>query len=92
MEFLNIRLRETHIRFPEKILNDLTAVRFASKLVRTNGAVGDDDISALKAAGYGDAEVIEIVLHASLNILAGIIIRVGEPGVDFPLIQPRKAD
>jgi uncharacterized peroxidase-related enzyme len=68
------------------------AVRFASKLVRTKGAVGDDDISALKAAGYGDAEIIEIVLHASLNILAGIIIRVGKPDTDFPLIQPRKAD
>jgi uncharacterized peroxidase-related enzyme len=68
------------------------AVRFACKLARTKGAVGDDDIGALKAAGYGDAEIIEIVLHASLSILASIIIRVGEPGIDFPLIQPRKAD
>jgi AhpD family alkylhydroperoxidase len=66
------------------------AVRFAARLVR--GAVGDDEVGALKAAGYGDAEIIEIVLHAGLNTLASIITRAGEPGIDFPLIQPRKAD
>jgi uncharacterized peroxidase-related enzyme len=68
------------------------AVRFAAKLVRTQGAVGDDDLGALKAAGYDDEEIIEIVLHAGLNILAGFINKAGEPDIDFPLIQPRKAD
>ena len=68
------------------------AVRFAGKLVRMQGAIGDDDLGALKAAGYGDAEIIEIVLHTGLNALASIITRVCEPDVDFPLIQPRKAD
>jgi uncharacterized peroxidase-related enzyme len=68
------------------------AVCFAVKLVRTQGAVGDDDLRALKAAGYDDAEIIEIVLHAGLNMLAGTINKTCEPDVDFPLIQPRKAD
>jgi AhpD family alkylhydroperoxidase len=68
------------------------AVRFAVKLVRMPGAVGDDDLIALKAAGYDHAQIIEIVLHAGLNMLAGIINKAGEPGIDFPLIQPRKAD
>jgi AhpD family alkylhydroperoxidase len=79
--------------------NDLqadVAVRFAARLANaqgaTQGGIGDDDIGALKAAGYGDAEIIEIVLHAGLNTLATIITRVGEPDIDFPLIQPRKAD
>ena len=67
------------------------AVCFAVKLVRTQGAVGDD-LSALKAAGYSDAEIIEIVLHAGLNILTGFITKAGKPEIDFPLIQPRKAD
>jgi uncharacterized peroxidase-related enzyme len=75
--------------------NDLkadVAVRFAARLANAPGGIGDDDIGELKAAGYGDAEVIEIVLHAGLNTLATIITRVGEPDIDFPLIQPRKAD
>jgi uncharacterized peroxidase-related enzyme len=68
------------------------AVCFAVKLVRTKGAVGDDDFRALKAAGYDDAEIIEIVLHAGLNMLAGTVNKACEPDIDFPLIQPRKAD
>ena len=60
--------------------------------MRTHGAIGDGDLTVLKAAGYGDAEIIEIVLHAGLNILTGFITKVGEPEIDFPLIQPRKAD
>jgi uncharacterized peroxidase-related enzyme len=68
------------------------AVCFAAKLARTQGAVGDDDLRALKAAGYDDGQVIEIVLHAGLNTLAGFINKVFQPDIDFPLIQPRKAD
>jgi uncharacterized peroxidase-related enzyme len=68
------------------------AVCFAVKLARTQGAVGDDDLRALKAAGYDDAQIIEIVLHAGLNMLAGTINKACEPDVDFPLIQLRKAD
>ena len=68
------------------------AVCFAVRLVRTRGAVGDDDLSTLRVAGYDDAQIIEIVLHTGLNTLAGILTKAGEPGIDFPLIQPRKAD
>jgi uncharacterized peroxidase-related enzyme len=68
------------------------AVCFAAKLVRSQGAVGDGDLRALKAAGFDDGQTIEIVLHAGLNILAGLINKVGETDVDFPLIKTRKAD
>src|SRR5882757_2869181 len=43
------------------------AVCFAAKLVRTQGTVSDDDLGALKAAGYDDGQIIEIILHAGLN-------------------------
>jgi AhpD family alkylhydroperoxidase len=68
------------------------AVSFAAKLVRSQGAIGDGDLRALKAAGYDDGQVIEIVLHAGLNTLAGTVNKVCQPDIDFPLIQPRKAD
>ncbi len=68
------------------------AVCFAAKLVRGGGAIGDDDLCTLKAAGYNDGQIIEIVLHAGLNILAGLLNKVGDTDIDFPLIQPRKAD
>jgi AhpD family alkylhydroperoxidase len=66
------------------------AVSFGAKLVRSQG--GDDDLRALKAAGYDDGQIIEIVLHAGLNMLAGLLNKVGDTDIDFPLIQPRKAD
>ena len=68
------------------------AVCFAAKLVRSQGAIGDDDLRTLKDAGFDDGQIVEIVLHAGLNTLAGTIARVCQPDVDFPLIQPRKAD
>jgi uncharacterized peroxidase-related enzyme len=68
------------------------AVRFAAKLARTQGMIGDDEIGAMKTAGYDDAQIIEIVLHTGLNVLASTITRVCAPDIDFPLIQPRKAD
>jgi AhpD family alkylhydroperoxidase len=68
------------------------AVCFAAKLVRTQGAIVDGDLRTLKAAGFDDGQIIEIVLHAGLNSLAGTINKVCQPGIDFPLIQPRKAD
>jgi AhpD family alkylhydroperoxidase len=75
--------------------NDLqadAAVCFAAKLVRSQGAIGDDDLRALQAAGYDDGQIIEIVLHAGLNMLAGLLNKVGDTDIDFPLIKPRKAD
>src|SRR6266403_1250928 len=52
------------------------AVRFAVKLVRTRGAVGDDDIRALRTAGYDDGQIIEIVLHVGINIMTGYVNKV----------------
>jgi len=66
------------------------AVRFAVKLCRTQGVVGDDDLSALKFAGYDDAQIVEIVLHVGLNILAGYVNKVGETDIDFPTIKTRR--
>jgi AhpD family alkylhydroperoxidase len=72
------------------------AVHFAAKLAQTQGAIQgairDDEIGVLKAAGYDDRQIVEIILHAGLNTLTTIITRVGQPDIDFPLIQPRKAD
>ena len=53
------------------------AVRFAAKLVRERGHVSDDDLRAVKAAGYDDAQVIEIVQHVALNTWTNYINEVG---------------
>jgi uncharacterized peroxidase-related enzyme len=66
------------------------AVRFAAKVVRERGHVSEDDVRAVKLAGYNDAQVIEIVLHVALNTWTNFINTVGETEIDFPVVSARK--
>jgi uncharacterized peroxidase-related enzyme len=67
------------------------AVRFAAKVARERGHVGDDDVRAVKLAGYDDAQVIEIVLHVALNSWTNYINEVAKTEIDFPVITARRA-
>jgi uncharacterized peroxidase-related enzyme len=67
------------------------AVRFAAKVVRERGHVSDADVQAVKAAGYDDAQIVEIVVHVALNTLTNYVNEVAKTDVDFPVVQLRKA-
>jgi uncharacterized peroxidase-related enzyme len=67
------------------------AVRFAVKVVRERGHVTDADVQAVKAAGYDDAQVIEIVLHVALNTWTNYLNVVAQTDIDFPVVTARKA-
>ena len=67
------------------------AVRFAAKVARERGHVSDDDVRAVKLAGYDDAQVIEIVLHVALNTWTNYINEVAKTDIDFPVVTARKA-
>lgn len=67
------------------------AVRFAAKVVRERGHVSDSDVVAVKAAGYDDAQVVEIVLHVALNTLTNYVNEVAKTEIDFPVVKLRSA-
>jgi uncharacterized peroxidase-related enzyme len=67
------------------------ALRFAVKVVRERGHVGEDDVRAVKSAGYDDAQIIEIVLHVALNTWTNYINEVAKTDIDFPLVTAYKA-
>ncbi len=67
------------------------AIRFAIKVVREHGHVSEDDLQAVKSAGYDDAQVIEIVLHVALNTWTNYINEVAKTDIDFPVVTARKA-
>jgi uncharacterized peroxidase-related enzyme len=67
------------------------ALRFVVKLVRARGHVTDEDVRAVKDAGYDDAQVIEIVQHVALNIWTNYLNLVADTEIDFPLVTVRKA-
>ena len=66
------------------------AVRFAGQVVRERGHVSDGELKAVKAAGYSEAEVLEIVLHVALNTLTNYVNEVAKTEIDFPVISARK--
>lgn len=67
------------------------AVRFAAKVARERGHVSEDDLRAVKLAGYDDAQIIEIVLHVALNTWTNYINEVAKTDIDFPIVTARKA-
>jgi uncharacterized peroxidase-related enzyme len=67
------------------------AVRFAVKVVRERGHVSAEDVAAAKAAGYDDAEIVEIVQHVALNTWTNYINEVARTDIDFPAVTHRAA-
>ena len=66
------------------------AVRFAVKVTQLRGHVTGEDFSAVKAAGYTDAQIIEIVQHVALNTWTNYINTVAQTEIDFPVVNARK--
>lgn len=67
------------------------AVKFAAKVARERGHVSEADLRAVKAAGYDDAQVIEMVQHVALNVWTNYVNLVAQTDIDFPVITARKA-
>ena len=67
------------------------AVKFAVKVAQLRGHVGDDDLRAVRAAGYVDAQIIEIVQHVALNTWTNYINEVAKTDIDFPVVRVEKA-
>jgi uncharacterized peroxidase-related enzyme len=62
------------------------AIRFAAKVSRDRGHITDADFAAVKAAGYSDAQIIEIVQHVALNTFTNLFNEVFETDIDFPVV------
>ncbi len=60
------------------------ALKFAQALVSKKGSVEDADVKSVKAAGYTDGEVAEIVAHVALNILTNYLNKTAQTEIDFP--------
>jgi uncharacterized peroxidase-related enzyme len=67
------------------------ALRFALKLVEQRGQVGDADIAALRAAGFSDGQVVEILAHVALNLFTNYVNVAFAVPVDFPGVKLRAA-
>jgi len=62
------------------------ALRFARRIVDVRGSVSDDDVASVRDAGYGDAEIVEIVANVALNTFTNYFNHVAGTEVDFPRV------
>jgi alkylhydroperoxidase family enzyme len=60
------------------------ALHFAQQLVQNQGHVSDEEVAKVRQAGYGDAEIAEIVGHATLNVFTNYFNTVAQTDVDLP--------
>ncbi|TIT49325.1 MAG: carboxymuconolactone decarboxylase family protein, partial [Mesorhizobium sp.] len=67
------------------------AVRFAASVAQSRGQVGQEDLAAVRLAGYDDGEIIEIVQHVALNVWTNYINEVAQTDIDFPVVCARDA-
>lgn len=67
------------------------AVRFAVAVTSARGQVAAADVAAVRAAGFSDAQIVEIVLHVALNTLTNYVNNVAETAIDFPQAKPLAA-
>jgi uncharacterized peroxidase-related enzyme len=59
-------------------------LRFARKLLEKKGVIDDADLARVREAGYGDAEIAEIVAHVGLNVFTNYFNSVAGTPIDFP--------
>lgn len=67
------------------------ALKFAQTLVSKRGSVNDVDVKTIKAAGYTDGEIGEIVAHVSLNIFTNYLNKTSNTEIDFPVVKSYQA-
>lgn len=65
------------------------ALKFATSVVRNRAKVGAADVDALRAAGFDDGEVVEIVAHVALNLFTNYVNVALAVPVDFPQVKLR---
>lgn len=67
------------------------AVRFARAVVEHKGEVSPAALLAVRAAGYSDADIVEIITHAGLNFLTNMLNNASGVEIDFPTVDVRQA-
>lgn len=67
------------------------AVRFAARIARSRGKVGDAEVAAVRVAGYNDAQIVEIIAVVAENFFTNLLNNVAGTEIDFPVIRTAEA-
>ena len=59
-------------------------VRFVRRLQQSSGTISQAEFDAIKAAGYTDAQLVEISLAIALTAFTNVFNRINDTTLDFP--------
>lgn len=65
-------------------------LNFAQLVTKNRGNVTSEEIAEVKAAGYNDGDILEIVLNVVANTLTNYVNHIAETEVDFPKVEAGK--
>ncbi len=60
------------------------ALAFTKAVLETNGKVSDTELKAVRDAGFGDEEIVEILTVMAMSTMANYLSNVSQVDVDFP--------
>lgn len=63
-----------------------TALRFAKVLVEKKGWASEEDLDQVRAAGFSDGDITEMIAHVSKNIFTNYFNHVARVEIDFPAV------
>jgi hypothetical protein len=66
---------------------EAAALSFVQTVVRERGEVAARDIAAVRAAGWDDADIVELVGHAVASTLTNYLHQMSDVPVDFPAVD-----
>ncbi|MEH2594965.1 putative peroxidase-related enzyme [Bradyrhizobium sp. AZCC 1577] len=61
-------------------------IRFVRRVARTSGTVSAADFEAIKAAGYSDAQLVDISLAFATTVFTNVFNRINDTEIDFPAV------
>lgn len=67
------------------------AVRFARSLVANLGEVTTAELIEMRAAGYDDSDIVEVITHVGMNILTNLLGKASRVDIDFPKVELKLA-
>lgn len=65
-------------------------LEFAKLVTKNRGNVSSEELATIKAAGYNDSDVLEIVLNVVSNTLTNYVNHIAETEIDFPKVEAGK--
>src|SRR6202007_1570532 len=62
-------------------------IRFVRLLAETSGTVAAEEFAAIKAAGYSDAQLVDISLAFATTAFTNVFNRINDTPIDFPAVS-----